>query len=69
MSSEVIKIGMPLHEWNKIYKIFQELDMDPEPYMVCRNYGKLRYELALLKFGIIKKKDFPGPEKYIFCRE
>ncbi|KYM51804.1 hypothetical protein A2U04_10760 [Fusobacterium necrophorum subsp. funduliforme] len=59
-----IEIGMPLVDWQDIRKKLLELDIDPEQFQKCRNYGKLRYDIVKVKFGYWKKEKLI-PENYM----
>ncbi|HEY4533983.1 MAG TPA: hypothetical protein VIG61_07495 [Fusobacterium sp.] len=59
-----IEIGMPLVEWQGIRKRLLELDIDPDPFQKCVNYGKLSYDIVKIKFGYWKKEKLI-PENYM----
>lgn len=59
-----IEMGMPLVEWQKICQSLLELEIEPEPFQKCINYGKLSYDIVKIKFGYWKKEKLI-PENYM----
>lgn len=59
-----IEIGMPLTEWNQIRLRLIALGIEPEPFQVCKDWGKLSFDINKVKFGYWKKKDLL-PKNYM----
>ena len=62
-----IEIGMPLTEWMTIRTRLLELNIEPEPFQVCKDWGKLSFDINKVKFGYWKKKELL-PENYMKSR-